>query len=741
MVIKGEVEKIIFRNAENGYTVIDLSCSGESVTAVGIFAEIYEGAVVEIAGDYRHHTKHGIQFAADEVKILPPDNAESVQKFLKSGLFRGIGEVTAERIVQKFGADALKIMEKSPLRLAEVRGISKAKATEFGKMYAEKLSMRETLIFLQRFDMSLNFAVKIYKQYGDATEKVIKDNPYRLIEDVDRVGFITADKIAREIGVEETSEFRIRAAIIYLLKEAGARMGHTYLPQDRLIADTLKLLNFTDDFAPKIISVIEDMVMLTDLKKLNAPDSPVMLYKTFVAEQRIAARLTALQRSFVRPAYDVSDEISKFETTNKIELHENQRSAVQSALAGGVQIITGGPGTGKTTIIKCILSVLNNQNLKCGLCAPTGRAAKRMSEATGKEAKTIHRLLDLDFKDGKGYFTFNEKTRLPFDMVIVDEVSMVDENMFGALLSAIERGAGLVLVGDKDQLPSVGAGNVLADLIESGVFGVACLTHIYRQAAQSLIITNAHRINNGQMPVLDDVKGDFFFENISEPQEVLSTVVELCKSRLPKYLNCDSSEIQVLCPMKRGVAGVAGLNKELRDALNPYETGEEMQNGDYTFRVGDKVMQTVNNYDLEWRQYCGVRVISQSGVFNGEIGYITAINRDDMSFTVRFEDDKVAVYSFGDLDQIVPAYAVSVHKSQGSEYGAVVLALTAGNRFLLTRNLLYTAVTRAKKLVVIVGTREIVSAMVRNNYTAKRYTFLKQLLLRAQSGEGDYDIF
>lgn len=483
---------------------------------------------------------------------------------------------------------------------------------------------------------------------------------------------------------------------------------------------------------------IEDLIFLAEIKDYVVDNARFyMLYKSYLTEKTIARRLALLEAAHGDIEVDFSEQIDKFEEMCGIKLHEKQREAVSNSLNSGVHVITGGPGTGKTTIIKCILHILKFLKLSYQLCAPTGRAAKRMGEATGEEAKTIHRLLDLDFKDGKGYFTYNENTKIPVDVVIVDEVSMVDEYVFSSLVKALQDGATLILVGDKDQLASVGAGNVLADVIASGLFKITYLDKIYRQSDGSMIIENAHLINHGKMPVLDNRAKDFFFVDKSDPTEVKAEVEALVTTRLPKYLKCEQTDVQVLCPMKKGVAGVISLNAAIRDSLNPKkDSSDDIKCGEYTFREGDKIMQTVNNYEQEWFEEVDGRIKRGAGVFNGDTGFIESIDRQNMKFNVRFDDNKVSEYSLSDIDQIIPAYAVSVHKSQGSEFKAVVVALSQGNYFIMTRNLLYTAVTRAKDLCVIVGAEDVVKRMVRNNYTAKRYTLLTRFLTEAY---GEYD--
>lgn len=738
MIISGDVEKIIFRNEDNGYTVVDLRSSGDYITAVGVFPEIYEGMRLELSGDYKHHTKHGLQFLAESVKVVEPDGAAAIEKFLKSGIFKGVGEVTARNIVERFGERTLDVMKTSPEKLAEVKGISAKKAAEICATLREHGEMQDTLVYLQRFDVSLNLALKIYKMYGARTEEVVKTNPYQLISDVERVGFQTADKIAQEVGITKDSDFRIRAGIIYTLKEASNKSGHTALPDDILKKELLSLLGFDETYLEKAECNIEDLIFLAEIKDYVVDNARFyMLYKSYLTEKTIARRLALLEAAHGGIEVDFSEQIDKFEEMSGIKLHEKQREAVSNSLNSGVHVITGGPGTGKTTIIKCILHILKFLKLSYQLCAPTGRAAKRMGEATGEEAKTIHRLLDLDFKDGKGYFTYNENTKIPVDVVIVDEVSMVDEYVFSSLVKALQDGATLILVGDKDQLASVGAGNVLADVIASGFFKITYLDKIYRQSDGSMIIENAHLINHGKMPVLDNRAKDFFFVDKSDPTEVKAEVEALVTTRLPKYLKCEQTDVQVLCPMKKGVAGVISLNAAIRDSLNPKkDSADDIKCGEYTFREGDKIMQTVNNYEQEWFEEVDGRIKRGAGVFNGDTGFIESIDRQNMKFNVRFDDNKVSEYSLSDIDQIIPAYAVSVHKSQGSEFKAVVVALSQGNYFIMTRNLLYTAVTRAKDLCVIVGAEDIVKRMVRNNYTAKRYTLLTRFLTEAY---GEYD--
>lgn len=725
MQLQGEIVKVIFASQDTGYTVLDVRVEDSIFTVVGTFPPVSEGQNIRVEGKFQVRTMYGKQFFADKVWVSQPSRIEGIKRFLGSGLISGLGPVTAEAIVSMFGVDSLEKM-KYPTELAKVRGISLKRATEFGMNYSKLQKMQDAIIFLQDLGISVNMSLKIYRTYESNTVSKVQSNPYMLVDDIDGIGFATADRIAGELGIDKDGDYRICAAIIYLLKDAGSRAGHAYLPEEELVSSTVELLNTDcEDIEKRVRDNIEDLTLLGDLVKYDTQEhTAIMLKKCYNQERSIAKRLFRLQQEAADFRVDVSYEIGRFEKEAGFELHENQASAVKDAVENGVQIVTGGPGTGKTTIVKCILQVFQNLNQRVALCAPTGRAAKRLSQATGVDAKTIHRMLDLDWKNGEGHFTYNENTRLPYDVVIVDEVSMVDEYAFNALINALEHGARLVLVGDKDQLASVGVGNVLNDLIKSGKFNVSYLTQIYRQSEKSKIVPNAHKINNGIMPDIDNRSDDFFFEEKLTSEDIRQNTVALVTKRLPKYLGMDARDIQVLCPMKRGSSGTVNLNKELQNIINPPSPiKKEFRHADCVFREGDKVMQTQNNYQQEWTQTAGTRVDKGVGVFNGDIGYIENINTQIMQFTVRFDDDKVVVYQYADVEQLTLAYAVTIHKSQGCEFDAVVIALDA-NYMLQTRNLLYTAVTRAKKLVVISGAKKTVQRMINNNETARRYSLL-----------------
>lgn len=725
MKIKGVVDSIIYHNSENGYSVIELNVAGNGITAVGSMPTITEGTTLELTGEMGFNNKYGEQFKIASARIVIPTDCESILRYLSSGLFKGVGEVTAYNIVDMFGEDTFKIIADEPAKLAKVAGVSYKKAMAIHETYTAYVEMQDTILYLQGLGISLNLALNIYKAYGKNTVNTVESNPYKLIEDIDGVGFYTADKIAESAGIDRDSLFRITAGIMYALKSAASNNGHTYLPKAILISEAAKLLAIDPD-SPLFEECISQAEIMGSIVVLPTEDGDAVMYgKYYNTEQSIAYKLIRLSNSALDIHSDVEADIAEFERYEGIKMHEGQVRAVMNAVKNGVNVITGGPGTGKTTIIKCIIGLFTKLKMKVQLCAPTGRAAKRLYSSTDVEAKTIHRLLDLDFKNGKGYFSFNADTQLDCDVVIVDEVSMCDEYVFEALLSAIRSGGRLIMVGDKDQLPSVGAGNLLADIISYGEIPVSYLTHIYRQSEESLIVTNAHRINHGEMPILRNTKSDFLFDNISDTEKIATRVVEMVTEKIPSFLGVSRDDIQVLCPMKKGVAGVNNLNLLLQEAINPRQDEKaELKYGEGVFREGDKVIHLINNYNMEWTR----EEESGAGVFNGDIGYIISADPIDNVLTVRFEDEREAKYHREDLEQLKLAYAISVHKSQGSEFPVAVIAISAGSYMLLTRNLLYTAVTRAKKMSVIVGSAQNLERMVKNNYTQRRYTMLVRFL-------------
>lgn len=715
MIIKGSVEDIIYRNEENGYTVINFDADGQLITAVGVFPTIGEGETLALTGENKFNPKFGEQFVVTDIEFLQPDDTESIRKYLASGLFYGVGETTAAALVSHFGKYTLEIIENYPERLTEAVGIGKKKASDIVAGYSETKKMKDSLLFLNKCGFSMAMSLKIYKNYQDLTVEMIKENPYRLIHDIEGVGFLTADKVGGKLGIAFDSDFRLMAGIIYTLQEAAGKSGHTYLPREMLIEETARLVGFDD--LEHLDSLLEAMPFQIKLTRLEN-ETAVSLIPNYNAENSIAARLINLNSAGSTLDIDIEKELDVYEKTHAIELHGNQREAIKCAIGSGVTIITGGPGTGKTTIIKCLTTVFSQRGLKVALTAPTGRASKRMSEATGEEAKTLHRLLNITGRELP-----TDISPLDFDAVIVDEISMADIYIFNTLLKAIPLGARLILVGDKDQLPSVSCGNILADTLSSGLFSTVYLTEIYRQSKESMIITNAHRINRGEMPVTK--KGsDFFIDPKSKSEDILESVLSMVETRIPKYMSLSSQDIQVLAPMKKGLAGVENLNRELQKRLNP--NGREIKHGETIFREGDKVMQTANNYLMEWERKNGFYFESGTGVFNGDIGFIIQIK--DGVLAVEFEDGKVCKYKGSELDELMLAYCISVHKSQGCEFPVSLIVVSGGSYAILTKNLLYTAVTRAKNLAVIIGSEDNIYRMVSNNYIAKRYSLLRHLI-------------
>lgn len=736
MLVSGKIVSVIFRNEENSYTVAKISSHGDLLTCVGRFPTANVGERVEIDGTIVKNEKYGEQISAQNVKVLPPDDIDGIKKYLSSGLIKGIGLVTASNIVDMFGRDTLDVIEFAPLKLAEVKGVSKEKAISIANTFKDLKQMQNTVMFLQNYNISTNLAVKIYKTYFDKTEEILKTNPYKLVEDIDGVGFLSADKIAQKLGIPHDSTFRVRAGMLYVLKQNSDKNGNTYIKRQTLTSETLALLKLDETYCGRADEMLDQLSAECVVKQFSKDDEAcVMLSKMYFMEQSIAQKLLRLKVDYTAQKIDVASDIAEYELANGIKLHQHQAQAVETAINNGVSVITGGPGTGKTTIVKCVLRCFKKQDKKCILLAPTGRAAKRLSESTGEDASTIHRALDLDYKNGNGvFFTKNEQNPLNQDVIIVDEVSMVDSQLMFNLLKAIKTNAQLILVGDKDQLPSVGAGNVLADILHSGVISVMELTEIYRQDSKSYIITNAHLINSGKMPILDNTSKDFFFENKSDPTEMLHTCVSLVTVRLPHFLKMEAGKIQVLAPIKAGPCGVDNLNKELQKMINPAKPGKiEIQTENVIFRTGDKVMQTVNNYEQTWERISIEGFIEKGqGVFNGDSGVIENISQQTGEITVMFEDGRRAIYARENIFDLMLSYAITIHKSQGSEFDVVVIPVISGASMILTRNLLYTAVTRAKKMVVLVGTKQNIARMVHNSYTQKRYSMLETFLKQEQ---------
>ncbi len=733
MKIRGVVSNIIFYNAENGYSVLQVQTDtlGE-ITVVGNLPLVSEGESIEAEGEQTQHSRYGMQFTVKTLHILTPETPEGIERYLASGLIEGVGAVTAKNIVKVFGKDALKVIENDPARLEEVRGISAARAIKISNAYAEHKKMQNTIMFLQEYQLPLSLGIKIYHAYHEDTRRILTENPFRLIDDVDGIGFLTADRIAQRMGIAKNSLFRVRAGIVYALRETGEKAGNTYVYYDDLKQKTHDLLRLEMAALEESFDAVLDSLQLEGSVNLFERDQRpcVALGRFYYTERGVAARIVRLQNE-VRPVSVSPDEmIDEYSRVNGIQLHERQRDAIRNAVLQGVTVITGGPGTGKTTIIRGISYLFDALGFRTEFCSPTGRASKRMTEAVGKEAKTIHRLLGSDMAGGKVNFAYNEYHPLNADAVIVDELSMVDISVMFSLLKALRTGCRLVLVGDKDQLPSVGAGNVLADIIRSGIVPVTYLTQIYRQSQDSLIVSNAHLINECKMPVIQNNSKDFFFVARSSAEETAEAVVQLVCRRLPDFTHAAPKDIQVLAPLKAGASGVEALNTLLQAAINPPARGKpEFTSGNRTFRLFDKVMQTVNDYELNWDRYeKGLWAESGCGVFNGDIGFISAVDRLEHLVEITFEDGRVASYNATDMNNVLLAYAITIHKSQGSEFDVAVIPLVGGPPNILNKNLLYTAVTRAKKTVVLVGSKKNLAMMVHNNYIVNRNTLLCDFL-------------
>ncbi len=718
--LEAVMEETVFRNEENGYSVMQMRAGRESVTVVGTLPALAAGEQVLLSGAWVEHPQYGRQWKATACEIRKPTTLLGIERYLGSGLIRGVGPATAKLIVQEFGRRTLDVMSEHPERLTEVPGIGKKRAAQLAEAFREQYAAREAMVFLQSYGVSPALAVRITKAYGADAQRKIRENPYRLMDDVEGVGFLTADRIALALGVPPDSEYRLQAGLKYVLQEAAASAGHTYLPRETLLAQAAKALRAQGE---ALAHGLDALLFARELVAVSADgEDAVMLGAYYHAEREIARYLRLLSAAKTAPAQP-EKQIADFERQNGIAFSPNQRRAVSEAVRQGLLVITGGPGTGKTTIINCILSLLGRNVL---LAAPTGRAAKRMSEATGHEAKTLHRLLE--FSGDEGRFQRDENNPLDCACVIVDEMSMVDVFLMRSLLRALKPGTKLILVGDADQLPSVGAGNVLGDILKSGVIPSVRLTDIFRQAAESLIVLNAHRINHGEAPILNRRDSDFFFERQPLAEDAAAAIVGLCARRLPAFLRTDfpARDIQVLSPTKKSGAGVYQLNALLQQALNPPAPAKpELAYGDMTFRLGDKVMHVRNNYQLAWVNDSGAE---GEGVFNGDVGFVSRVDEQDKTVTVRYDDERSVEYDYQQLEELELAYCLSVHKSQGSEFPCVVMPVVGGPPRLLTRNLFYTALTRARRLVVLVGREENIAQMVQNNLILRRYTTLRQRL-------------
>jgi len=726
--LKGTIVETIFRNNENGYTVALLETKNELITITGVFGTDISGENIEVFGKRVHHPKYGEQFQVDIYNSILPTGLEQIENYLSSGLIKGIGRHTAKKIVEAFKEATFDIIQNTPEKLTEIEGIGEKKADMIAKSFQEQADVKEIMMFLQSHNISTNYNIKIYKEYGKNTINVIKENPYRLAEDIYGIGFKLADKIAASLGVEKDSPYRISSGVKYILAEYAAR-GHTFVPYNLLVKSSANLLETS-------IETIEDEIRnmaFTDKIHIETIDSETVVYYLpyHTAEVNVCKNLINLAGFKT----DISEEdvlmYLESDEDNSINLTEMQKEAVVQSILNGVTVITGGPGTGKTTIILSIIKIFEAMNKKVLLCAPTGRAAKRITESTGREAKTIHRLLEYAYGENDSNLVFNKNENSPLDChaIIVDEMSMVDILLMNNLLKALKRGTKLIMVGDVDQLPSVGAGNVLSDIIKSNTIKTIRLDMIFRQSLGSMIVQNAHAVNKGVMPILNKKDSDFYFMRESNINNIVDLIVDLYKNRLPSKYGFDPmKDIQVLSPMKKGDAGVIELNKKIQSAVNPpSRLKNEKVFGRYTFRTGDKVMQVKNNYQAEWKLKDD-DFITGEGIFNGDMGNILFIDNVEQEMHVLFDDEKEVIYSFSQLDELILAYATTVHKSQGSEFPVIIMPMVWGPPMLLTRNLFYTAITRAKRLVVLAGQEKYMEEMIENNKIDKRFSALDHRL-------------
>ncbi|ABK62496.1 SF1B family DNA helicase RecD2 [Clostridium novyi] len=726
--LNGTVEGIVFKNEENGYVVAHVKSNKKRITITGCIPYVMEGQNLKLQGQWVNHPHFGQQFKVTSCEEIVPNSLEGIEKYLSSGIISGIGPVTAKKIVEHFGEKTLDVLDEDIEKLKEIDGIGTKKIETIAKSYSKQREVRNIMVFLQTYGVTAKQCVKIHKKYGHDSIAVVKQNPYTLTEDISGIGFKTADKIARSLGIESNSPFRIQCGIKYIVNQFCG-MGNTCMPLEKLLKQSVDVLGVNEE---EIMNNIQETVLNGKLKiETINNEEYVFTMPYYYCELSVTSKILTLSTSdYGKLNIDVDDKIQEFEKDNNISFAPTQIQAIKGAFEGGIEIITGGPGTGKTTIIKCITEIFENASMTVFMAAPTGRAAKRMSEATGRESKTIHRLLELGFSDDDNMeFLKTEESPLQCDVVIVDEASMIDILLMNNLLKAIPMGTRLIIVGDADQLPSVGPGNVLRDLIESKCINVVRLRDIFRQAEESMIVVNAHKINNGEMPILNKKGKDFYFLNSQESDKILDTLVGLIDKRLPNFnQNWNKiKDIQILSPMRKGLLGIENLNLRLQEVLNPKaKDKDELEFRDVTFRVGDKVMQTKNNYNLKWTS-----IYDHSeegvGVFNGDVGYILSINDDKV--TVVFDEDKKVVYDNMYLDELELAYAMTVHKSQGSEFPVVIMPVFMGPPLLMNKNLFYTGITRAKQMVVLVGINKAIHFMINNNRSFDRYSALKWRIL------------
>lgn len=735
IVIEGIIDSIKFRNEENGYTVFTVTedeNADDEYVCVGNLPSITAGENVQLTGSTVVHPVYGAQIQVESCVQTIPTNEKGIERYLASGVIKGIGKVTARNIVKKFGTDTFDIITDNPERLAEIKGISLSKAQQVGELFRAQVEIRTVVMFLQRYGVSIANALKIYKRYKSSTIKVVEKNPYALADEVFGIGFTTADKIAANMGIAPDSEYRIQSGVKYVLSLA-LNDGSVYLPIEVLLKQTASLLEIPQEVIANLITKlhIENQIFV------ERTENEVRVYLNFsyYNESYVAKKLVELSHFKPESNVDYDAEISCIETYKNMEFADEQRRAIKEAMTNGVMVITGGPGTGKTTIINAIIALLKSEDMDVELAAPTGKAAKRMSIATGENAQTIHRLLGLSYLDEnsrKQNFEHDEDNPIDADVIITDESSMIDLSLMSSLLKAIVPGTRLIIVGDADQLPSVGAGNVLRDIIASESIPVIRLKEIFRQAQESSIVVNAHLINNGKMPIIKKDSRDFFFMVSYNQERLIDTIISLVTTRLPAYLNCDGlKDIQILAPMRKSPIGVNNLNNVLQSALNPPQSGKfEKVHGSRTFRMGDKVMQIKNNYNITWKIVKGGKLIDEGiGVYNGDEGIVSFIDNDNEYMEVIFDDERTVVYDFSQLDELELSYAVTIHKSQGSEYKAVIIPVHSGPPMLMTRNLIYTAVTRAKELVVLIGIPETLKKMIENDRDTGRYSALAERII------------
>ena len=732
--IEGYVEHIIFRNEDNGYTVLNLMSEGSEVTCVGIFEYVSEGELLELHGTYVEHATYGQQLKVDSYETKIPEDTIAMERYLGSGAIKGIGAALAARIVRRFGEDTMRILDEEPERLAEVKGISEAKAREIAQQVAEKSEMRSAMMFLQQYGISVALGVKIYGKYGSRVYSVLRENPYRLAEDIQGIGFRIADEIAGRIGIHTDSDYRIKSGLFYVLSLAAGE-GHVYLPEEVLLSRASEILGVEASFMEKHVMDLAMDRKVVIKEEISGEERRRIVYASqyYYLELDTARRLTELNIENDEDEYKIRKRLEFIEKKNGLELETEQRNAVVEAVRNGVLVITGGPGTGKTTTINALIQYFELEGMDIYLAAPTGRAAKRMTETTGYEASTIHRLLELtgmmEESSAAAHFERNEENPLEADVIIIDEMSMVDISLMHALLTAVQVGTRLILVGDVNQLPSVGPGRVLKDIIDSQCFCVVKLNKIFRQATESDIVVNAHKINAGEEISINNNSKDFFFLKRYDADVIVASIVYLVQKKLPPYVEAKPLDIQVLTPMRKGLLGVERLNEVLQKYLNPADKKKrEKEQGGGLFREGDKVMQIKNNYQLECeiRGKYNIPVEKGVGVFNGDMGIVHEINTYAETMTVVFEECRYVEYTFKQLEELELAYAVTIHKSQGSEYPAVILPLLGGPKMLMSRNLLYTAVTRAKRCVTVVGSEVTFQAMIHNKQEKSRYTSLDQ---------------